>query len=144
MSQPRPTPEQMKQFNQTIIAEFRANAGKVGGPFEGQPMVLLTTVGARSGKSHTTPLVSGLDGDTRFVVASFAGAPKHPAWYHNLLANPSVQVEAGEERYQATARPADEPKRSELYAAMENQMSAFTDYRQATDRTIPVVLLERA
>lgn len=135
--------EELKQFNAGIIAEFRANAGKVGGMFAGQTVVLLTTTGARSGKRHTTPLVSGLDGDTRYVIASAAGAPKHPAWYHNLVANPTVTVEVGEEAYEANAAPAAEPRRAQLYAAMEAKMSNFTDYRLATDRTIPVVTLER-
>ncbi|MDD9937896.1 MAG: nitroreductase family deazaflavin-dependent oxidoreductase [Myxococcales bacterium] len=144
MAEPRPTKEQMKQFNAGIIAEFRDNGGKVGGPFEGQTMVLLTTTGAKSGKSHTTPLVCGQDGDTRYVIASAAGAPKHPAWFHNLRANPTVKVEAGAETYDATAKPVDEPKRSELYAAMEERMPPFKDYRSRTERTIPVVLLERA
>ena len=142
MTDSRPIPaEQLKQFNQSIIKEFRDNAGKVGGPFKGQRMVLLTTTGAKSGNPHTTPLVTGMDGDVVFVVASAAGAAKHPAWYHNLVANPQVKVELGTESFTATASPAGEPKRTQLYAAMEARTPQFTEYRDATSRTIPIVLL---
>ena len=143
MSDTRPTLEQQKKLNLDIITEFHANAGKVGGPFEGQTVVILTTTGRKSGKPHTTPLVAGVIGDTPYVMASAAGAPKHPAWYHNVLANPTVRVEIGEETFEATASLAEEPQRSDLYAAMEAKMSNFTEYREATDRVIPVVLLER-
>src|SRR5690242_2265758 len=96
----------MNEFNQKVIAEFRANGGKVGPPFEGAPMLLLTTTGAKSGQQRTTPLVHTMDGDRLVVIASKAGAPNHPAWYHNLVANPTVTVEKGTERFQARARVA--------------------------------------
>jgi len=90
-------------WNTKIIEEFRANAGRVGGPFEGAPMVLLTSTGARSGRPHTTPLVPLVEGARVYVFASMGGAPKHPAWYFNLLANPDVTVERGTEKYAAKA-----------------------------------------
>lgn len=138
-----PTPEQLKAFNQGIIKEFRENAGKVGGPFEGRRMVLLTTMGARSGKPHTTPLVAGLDGDMLHVIATAGGSHKHPAWYHNAVANPGVQVELGGETFTAVASPAQEPARSELYAAMAAEMPQFAEYAEGNPRTIPVLLLAR-
>ena len=94
----------MNEFNAKVIAEFRANAGKVGPPFEGSPMVLLTTTGARTGRTLTSPLVYSTDGDNVVIIASKAGAPSNPAWYHNLVANPTVTLEISEETFQATAR----------------------------------------
>jgi deazaflavin-dependent oxidoreductase (nitroreductase family) len=133
----------MKAFNEQVINEFRANAGAVGGPFEGQMMALLTTTGAKSGERHTTPLVAGTNGDDVFVIASAAGSPQHPAWYHNILADPSVTVEVGSERYEATARTADEPQRTEFYATVVERMPQFAGYQEDNPRTIPVVVLER-
>lgn len=138
-----PDIEAMKAWNQQIIDEFRANAGVVGGPFEGQMMALLTTTGARSGRRHTTPLVAGRAGEHVYVIASAAGSPKDPAWYRNLLADQKVSVEVGTESYEATARPADEPQRTELYAAMVDRMPQFAGYQEGNPRTIPVVILER-
>lgn len=144
MSDETPDVDAMKNWNQSVIDEFRANAGVVGGPFEGQQMALLTTTGAKSGKPHTTPLVAGPAGDQVYVIASAAGSPNHPAWYHNIQANPRVTVEVGEDTYEATARPADEPQRTELYAAMVERMPQFAGYQEGNPRTIPVVILERS
>ncbi|OWY59970.1 hypothetical protein B7486_71715, partial [cyanobacterium TDX16] len=83
----------MKAFNDSIIEEFRSNDGKVGGPFEGAPMIILTTTGAKSGEPRTTPLVSYQEDGRLFVMASMGGAPTHPAWYHNVKANPGLKVE---------------------------------------------------
>lgn len=91
------------EFNQQIIDEFRANEGRVGGMFEGSPLVLLTTTGARSGKPVTTPVMYLEDGDRYVVIASNAGADNHPAWYHNLRATPSAAVEVGTETFEAKA-----------------------------------------
>ena len=131
-------------FNDNIIEEFRANAGKVGGPFAGRPMLILTTKGAKSGKTHTVPLVHTRDGDKLVVIASRGGAPTHPHWYHNLLANPEVTVELGTEKFQAraTALPSG-PERDRLYAAQAAMMPAFAEYETKTTRKIPVVTLER-
>jgi len=135
----------VNDFNAKIIDEFRANAGKVGGPFEGAPMVLLTTVGAKSGAQRTTPLVYLPDGDRVVIFASKAGAPTHPAWYHNLVANPGVTVEIGDERYAATAKEVTGPERDRLYAEQASRMPGFAEYEvKAGERVIPVVALERA
>ena len=140
-----PDAEAMKAFNKSIVDEFRVNGGKVGGPFEGAPMVLLTTVGAKSGATRTTPLVYLPDGDRVVIFASMAGAPKHPAWYHNLVANPSVTVEIGDERYGATAKEVTGAERDRLYAEQASRMPGFAEYEvKAGDRVIPVVTLERA
>lgn len=133
-----------KSFNQQIIEEFRANEGKVGGPFAGAPMVLLSTTGAKSGQERTTPLVYTSDGSRLIVIASAAGADNHPAWYHNLVANPNVTLEVGTERFPARASVVDEPERGRLYAQMAAMMPGFNAYQEKTSRTIPVVRLERA
>ena len=130
-------------FNEKIIAEFRANGGVVGAPFEGAPLLLLGNTGAKSGAVRTNPLAYTKDGDDLIIIASFAGADKHPPWYHNIVANPEVTVEVGTEKYTAVATVVEEPDRSRLYAQMESQMSTFTDYREKTERTIPVVRLSR-
>jgi deazaflavin-dependent oxidoreductase (nitroreductase family) len=132
-------------FNAQIIEEFRAHGGKVGGPFEGAPMVLLTTVGAKSGAQRTTPLVYLPDGERVVVFASKAGAPTNPAWFHNLVANPNVIVEVGDQRYGATATVVDGDERDRLYAEQVERMPGFADYAvKAGNRVIPVVALDRA
>lgn len=128
-------------FNQSIIKEFRENGGKVGGPFEGATLLILTTVGAKSGKTRENPLAYIKDGDDYIIIASWAGAPTNPPWYYNLLAYPEVTVEAGTERFTAKAQVLEEPKRSELYAKMEKMMPPFTEYRNKTSRKIPVIAL---
>lgn len=134
----------MSDFNRAVIEEFRANHGKVGGGFAGAPMVLLTTTGAKSGQKRVNPLVGLLDGDSLYVVASKAGSPTSPDWYHNLLANPSVEVEFGDERFDATAVPITSgPERDRLYAAQVAAMPGFADYEKATTRVIPIVELRR-
>jgi deazaflavin-dependent oxidoreductase (nitroreductase family) len=135
----------MNDFNQTIIDEFRANDGKVGGGFEGSPVVLLTTTGAKTGQTRINPLVC-LPGDdgTIYVFASAAGAPKHPAWFHNLVATPSVQVEYGTETFQANASVITGEKRDELYARQVEVFPGFAEYQEKTSRIIPVVALNRA
>ena len=144
MSDQTPSVDEMKAFNQQIIDEFRAAEGKVGGHFEGQMMAVVTTTGAKSGEKRTNPLVAGRNSDDHlYVIASAAGSPRHPAWYHNVLANPTVDVEVGTESFEATARSADEPERTELYAAMVARMPQFDEYQEGNPRTIPVVILER-
>ncbi len=137
------TDEQWLALNERVIAEFRANGGQCGGPFAGNPMVLLTTIGARTGLPRTSPVTSTTDGDRIVLIASKAGAEHHPAWYHNLVANPTVTVEVGTERFTARARVAEEPERSRLYAARVAVMARFGAYQEQTDRTIPVVVIER-
>jgi deazaflavin-dependent oxidoreductase (nitroreductase family) len=134
----------MSDFNRAVIEEFRANHGAVGGGFAGAPMVLLTTTGAKSGKKRVNPLVSFSDGGNLYVVASKAGAPTNPDWYHNLLAHPEVEVEFGDDRFEATAVPITSgPERDRLYAVQVAAQPGFADYAQATTRVIPIVELRR-
>jgi deazaflavin-dependent oxidoreductase (nitroreductase family) len=133
----------MSDFNQQIMDEFRANDGKVGGGFDGAPMVLLTTTGAKSGNRRTNPLVCLVEGDRVYIFASKAGAPTNPAWYHNLVANPRVTVERGSETYEADAVVVTGPERDRLFAAQASVMPGFADYQAKTSRVIPVVELRR-
>ena len=133
----------MGDFNGGVIEEFRANHGAVGGQFEGAPVVLLTTTGARTGEKRVNPLVGLLEEATLFVFASKAGAPTNPDWYYNLLAHPDVQVEFGDERFDAVATPLAGSERDRLFAAQVERMPGFGDYEKATERVIPVVELRR-
>ncbi len=135
--------DDMNDWNQQIIAEFRANGGVVGGPFEGAPMVLVTHRGARSGTERTTPLVYLADGDDVVIFASKAGAPTNPDWFHNLVANPDVTIEVGAETVAARARVAEGAERDELFERQKTASPQFAEYEKATDRVIPVVVLER-
>jgi deazaflavin-dependent oxidoreductase (nitroreductase family) len=130
-------------FNRSIIEEFRANGGAVGA-FANVPVVLLTTTGAKSGRTRVNPLAA-LPGDegTLYVFASKGGAPTNPDWYHNLLAHPEVQVEFGRERFPATATPVTGAERDRIYAEQASRVPAFADYEEATERVIPVVALRR-
>ena len=130
-------------FNEKLIAEFRANGGKVTGMFAGRPLLLLTTTGARSGQRRTTPLVHTWDGDRIVVIASKGGAPTSPGWYHNLVANPTVTVELGAETFPAKATAVTGAERDRLYAAQAALMPTFAEYETKTTRKIPVVVLER-
>jgi deazaflavin-dependent oxidoreductase (nitroreductase family) len=134
----------MSDFNQATIDEFRANNGKVGGYFAGANMLLLHTVGARSGQARTNPVVYVSDGDRLVVIASKGGADRNPDWYYNLLANPNVTVELGTEQFPARATAVtEEPERSRLYAKMVEHRPGFADYERKTSRKIPAVILER-
>jgi deazaflavin-dependent oxidoreductase (nitroreductase family) len=130
-------------FNQQIIDEFRANEGRVGGMFEGSPLLLLTTTGAKSGRAVTTPVMYLADGERYVVIASNAGADHHPAWYHNLRATPEATVEVGTEKFQVKAVFAEEGERDRLYARMVEQAPGFAEYQAKTSRRIPVVALLR-
>ncbi len=130
-------------WNQKVIEEFRANGGKVGGPFSGASMILLTTTGAKSGRRHTTPLVYQKDGDRIVVFGSKGGAPSHPAWFHNLVANPDVTIEVKGEKIPVRARVPEADERKKLYAAQAAMMPAFADYQTKTKRKIPVIVLKR-
>jgi deazaflavin-dependent oxidoreductase (nitroreductase family) len=133
----------MSDFNDKIIEEFRAHGGKVGPPFEGAPMVLVTTVGAKSGQQRVAPLVYLPDGERVVIFASKGGAPTHPDWFHNIVANPSVIMEVGTERYAATAHVIDGAERDALFAAQVAAMPQFKAYEDGTTRVIPVVALVR-
>jgi deazaflavin-dependent oxidoreductase (nitroreductase family) len=134
----------MEDINQQLIAEFRANNGVVGGGFEGWPLVLVTHRGAKSGIERTTPLVHTREGDAVVIIASMGGAPTNPAWYHNLKANPDCTVELPGERYSARAREAVGDERDRLFRTQADLMPNFDEYAAATDRVIPVLVLERA
>lgn len=133
----------MKSFNQAVIDEFRANGGIVGGLFEGAPMLLLTTNGARTGRRLTAPLVYAKDGERLLVFASKGGAPTNPDWYHNLVATPSVTVEVGTEAFEARAIVLTGDERDRLYAEQAERMPNFATYQENTTRVIPVIALER-
>ncbi|WP_106402782.1 nitroreductase/quinone reductase family protein [Actinocorallia populi] len=131
-------------FNDAIIEEFRANGGRVGGPFEGGDLLLLTTTGARSGREHTVPLGYVRDGADLLVVGSAGGSDRHPAWYRNLLAHPMVRVEIGAETYGAIAVPAEGARREALFTKAVEAAPGYADYQKQTSRTIPVVMLQRS
>lgn len=133
----------MNEWNKRIIEEFRANDGVVGGMFEGATVVLLHTTGAKSGKARTNPLMALDDGGRLFVFASYAGADHNPDWYYNLVANPTVEVELGTERFPTTARVLDRAERDETYPKMAALHANFAEYEEKTTRVIPVVELVR-
>jgi F420H(2)-dependent quinone reductase len=123
---------------------YRATGGKVGGSMKGAPILLLTTTGRKSGKRRTTPLLYLRDGDALAVVASEGGAPRHPAWFHNLQANPQVEIEIGRERERRRARQATPEERERLWPGLVEMYAPYASYQEKTARTIPVVLLERS
>lgn len=133
----------MSDWNQQIIDEFRANEGRVGGPFEGAPLLLLHHIGRKSGTERVTPMMyQAVDGGFA-IFASKAGADTHPDWYRNLLAHPDVSAEIGTETVELRARdlPADE--REPVWEKQKEDYPGFADYESKTDRTIPVLVLER-
>ncbi|WP_327682780.1 nitroreductase/quinone reductase family protein [Kitasatospora sp. NBC_00458] len=138
-----PPPSEPLSFNQAVVEEFRANAGRVGGPFEGGDLLLLTTTGAVTGRPHTVPLGYVRAEGLLLVIASAAGAPEHPQWYRNLLANPVVGVELGAEEFDAVAVPSEGARRDRLFEAVVRAAPGYGDYQAHTDRTLPVVVLER-
>ena len=120
----------IQELNKAIIAEFRANGGNVGGQFKGAPLLLLTTKGAKTGKTRVNPLAYLADGGRHVIIASYAGADSNPPWYHNLIANPVVEVEVGKERFKARAEVVGEPERAKLYKKMTQAMPVFADYAE--------------
>ena len=132
-----------RSFNEQIIDEFRANDGKVGGPFEGANMILLTSTGAKSGQQRTLPLVYFPDGERVLIVASKGGAPTNPDWYYNLVANPDATVEIGTEKFRARATVVQEPERTQLFERVATTNPGFGEYQKKTSRVIPIVALER-
>jgi deazaflavin-dependent oxidoreductase (nitroreductase family) len=134
----------MDDFNKGVIEEFRANGGRVGGPFDGAPLLLLTSIGAKSGAARTTPLMYLPDGERLVIFASKAGAPTNPAWYHNLVANPSATIEVGSDTFDVDVSIATGEERERLFNQQSEVMPQFADYAQKTTRQIPVVVLERA
>lgn len=128
-------------LNRQVIDEYRANQGQLSGDFAGAPLLLLTTTGAKSGRSHTIPLMYSEDGDRLLIVASKAGAPEHPHWYRNVVANPRVRVEIGDRDVSAAAEVIVGEERDQLYASIAERMPDFAEYQKKTSRTIPVVAL---
>jgi deazaflavin-dependent oxidoreductase (nitroreductase family) len=129
--------------NKLIIKEFRENAGKVGGPFAGRTLLLLHTIGAKSGEKRINPVAYINDGDRFVIIASKGGAPNNPDWFYNIAANPEVQIEVGTEQLKVMAKITTEPERTRLYEKMIEMMPGFAEYRLKTKRIIPVILLER-
>lgn len=132
---------ELNERNKKIIAEFRANEGRVGGNFEGKLLLLLHTTGAKSRQERINPLACIKDRDRCVVIASKAGADTNPDWYYNVIANPQVTVEVGAEIFQAHATVAEEPERTRLYDKMVEVMPGFDGYRHKTARVIPVIIL---
>jgi deazaflavin-dependent oxidoreductase (nitroreductase family) len=132
-------------WNMKIIEEFRANEGRVGGPFEGAPMILVHHIGAKSGTERVTPLVYFPEDDgTMLIVASKAGAPTNPDWYHNLKANPKVDVEVGTETFPVEAAEVDSSQREGVWTRVVAKNPGFGEYQEKTTRVIPVVRLTRS
>jgi deazaflavin-dependent oxidoreductase (nitroreductase family) len=130
-------PQDVKSANRELIERFRAE----GGAPEGRPLLLLTTTGARSGRPYTTPMMRIDDGERLLVVASNAGAPKHPDWYRNLVAHPEVTVEITGDTYQAEAVPLRGEERDRVFAAICERYPFFADHQAKVTRQIPVVAL---
>ena len=130
-------------FNTKIIDEFRENEGKVGGPFAGAPMVLVHHFGAKSGQERVSPVVYQALGESFVVFASKAGSDTNPAWYHNLVAHPEVEIEVGSSTIPVRARVAEGVERERIWTKQKADMPGFADYEAKTSRQIPVVVLDR-
>jgi deazaflavin-dependent oxidoreductase (nitroreductase family) len=128
-------------FNARIIDEFRANEGRVGGGFEGTPLLLLSHTGARSGRRRVNPLAYRRDGGRYVVFASKGGAPTNPDWYHNLVAHPNVTIEVGTDTIDVLASEATGEERERLFRAQAERFPQFADYQRRTERAIPVIVL---
>ncbi|MGI9540240.1 MAG: nitroreductase/quinone reductase family protein [Miltoncostaeaceae bacterium] len=133
----------MAEMNRQIAAEFRANAGKVGGMFEGAPMCIITTTGAKSGKTRENPLMYRPDGDRYVIFASAAGGPKNPSWYHNAVANPGVVFEVGADKFDASVTELEGEERERLWEAQKAEVPQFAEYERMTDRVIPLLAISR-
>jgi deazaflavin-dependent oxidoreductase (nitroreductase family) len=133
----------MSDWNTTIIEEFRANKGRVGGQFEGAPMILIHHIGARSGIERVNPLVYFPDGDRMLIMASKGGAPTNPDWYHNLKAHPRITVEVGTETFQVDVVELTGDERETMWARVVEQMPGFGEYQSKVARRIPLLALTR-
>ena len=132
-----------KAYNLQLIEEFRASRHQAGGPFEKRQLLVLTTTGARSGQRHSTPMMFVREGDGLMVIASNAGAPQHPDWYHNLVAHPQVTVEVGTETFEATAVVVQGEERQRLWDSLVVAFPFFAEHQAKVTRQIPLVLLTR-
>jgi deazaflavin-dependent oxidoreductase (nitroreductase family) len=133
----------VNDWNRKVIEEFRTNDGIVGGNFKNMKLLLLHTIGAKSGKPRLNPLATIQDGDRWVIIASKGGAPSNPDWYYNVVANPDVAIEVGTEKFKANAQVLSEPERTELFEKMAAKYPFFHEYREKADRIIPVITLER-
>ena len=136
------TPGEMNDFNQQIIEEFRANDGVIGGPFEGSPVLILHSTGAKSGLERINPVMYRQEGDVVAIFASKAGAPDNPDWYHNVKANPDATIEIGTETRSVHARITEGAERDGIWERHKSEWPQFAEYEAGTSRTIPVVVLE--
>ena len=137
-------PEAVKNFNKSIVDEFRANGGKVTGPFTQADLLLLTTTGAKSGRPRVNPLAYFRIDGKLIVIGSFAGAPVNPAWVHNLRANPRAHVEVGNDGFDVTARELPDAERDELFEKVAAAAPGFAEYQSKTSRVIPLFELQAA
>jgi deazaflavin-dependent oxidoreductase (nitroreductase family) len=133
----------VNNYNRQIIEEFRANEGKVGGPFEGATLLLLTHRGAKTGTARTNPLAYIEEGGRYFVFGSKGGASTNPDWYHNLRANPNATIEIGTEKFDVMAEVLTGEERDRIWERNVRERPAFGEYEQRTSRKIPVVALRR-
>src|ERR1700676_4190077 len=122
-------PHAVDALNQSVIEEFRANQGRVSGPLEGWPILLLTMTGAKTGRTLVRPVCYSRDGDRLVIIASYGGAPRNPPWYHNLVANPVVTVEVGTEKFKARATQVYGAERDRLFAEAAKRMQLFAEYQ---------------
>jgi|SRR6516225_3332462 deazaflavin-dependent oxidoreductase (nitroreductase family) len=139
-----PDPVELKGFNAQIVDEFRANGGKVGGPFEGADLLLLTTTGAKTGLRRTSPLAYQRVDGKLLIIGSYRGADIHPAWVHNLRANPQARIEVGTESYGVVARELPPEERDPVWAKIVAAAPGFGEYQANTSRVIPLFELTRA
>lgn len=143
MTEPTRDADFVKAFNNNIVDEFRANDGKVTGPFAEADLVLLTTTGARSGQQRVSPLAYFRIDGKLIIIGSFAGADFNPAWVHNLRANPQAHIEVGTEAYDVTARELPPTERDELFGKLTAVAPGFAEYQAKTSRVIPLFELQR-
>jgi deazaflavin-dependent oxidoreductase (nitroreductase family) len=142
MTQPRPDADALKAFNETIVDEFRANDGKVGGPFEGNELLLLTTTGAKSGQPRVSPLSFKRVDGRWLIIAGNGGAEVNPSWVYNLRVNPSARVEVGTESFDVTARELPPAERDDIVPKLTAEISAFAEFQANTKRVIPIFELQ--
>ncbi|WNG89830.1 nitroreductase family deazaflavin-dependent oxidoreductase [Mycobacterium sp. ITM-2016-00317] len=143
MTEPDNDSAALEEFNRKVVDEFRANGGRVGGPFEGSTLLLLHTTGAKSGKSRLSPLGYMTLGDRMLIIGAYAGAPKHPAWVHNVRANPKAYIEIGTDAYDVDVRELPDDEREALYPRIVESAPRLAEYQAETERVIPVFELTR-
>lgn len=133
-----------RDWNVEVIAEFRANQGDVKAPYDDPPpMLLLHTIGAKSGREHVVPMRGIPDGESLYVFASAHGGVKNPDWYHNIVANPDITIEKGTETISVRATEVVEEERDAIFARQAARFPVYTEYERKLARTIPVIRLDR-